>query len=199
MLNNNVYEISQVTHLWCYQKDIFNLEELKKIKDYCNQLPLTESSILVKPENDKISPRISKNAWISYNEETAWFWETISNNIEYLNNKFYGYKLWGYDNLQYSEYDCLDNGKYDWHIDMGFNSHKNNITTRKLSATLLLNDDFNGGDFEMHNGSEQFATSVPLKSGTLIVFPSFAAHRVTPVTLGTRRSLVAWCVGPKFK
>lgn len=199
MLSNNVYEISQATHMWCYQNDIFNLEELKKIKDYCNQLPLTESSILVKPTNDKIHPRISKNAWVSYNEETAWFWEIISNNIEYLNNKFYGYDLWGYDNLQYSEYDYLDNGKYDWHIDMGFNFQKDNVTIRKLSATLLLNDDFNGGDFEMHNGNEQFVTSVSLKPGTLIVFPSFAAHRVTPVTLGTRRSLVTWCVGPKFK
>ena len=32
-------------------------------------------------------------------------------------------------------------------------------------------------------------------AGTLIVFPSYLHHRVTPVTKGTRYSLVIWCLG----
>ena len=36
-------------------------------------------------------------------------------------------------------------------------------------------------------------------AGSVIVFPSFMEHQVTPVTKGTRYSLVAWFVGPPFK
>jgi PKHD-type hydroxylase len=35
--------------------------------------------------------------------------------------------------------------------------------------------------------------------GSAIFFPSFAMHRVTPVTDGVRRSLVVWMEGPRFK
>ena len=35
--------------------------------------------------------------------------------------------------------------------------------------------------------------------GTAIIFPSFMAHRVAPVTVGERRSLVAWACGPTFR
>ena len=36
------------------------------------------------------------------------------------------------------------------------------------------------------------------KRGTMIFFPSFVWHRVTPVTEGTRCSLVCWNTGKKF-
>ena len=34
--------------------------------------------------------------------------------------------------------------------------------------------------------------------GTVIVFPSWIQHRVTPVTSGTRKSVSLWLIGPKF-
>ena len=34
--------------------------------------------------------------------------------------------------------------------------------------------------------------------GTLIIFPSFLWHQVTPVTEGTRQSLVNWSIGKPF-
>lgn len=34
--------------------------------------------------------------------------------------------------------------------------------------------------------------------GSGVLFPSFLAHQVTPVTRGLRRSLVAWAYGPQF-
>ena len=37
------------------------------------------------------------------------------------------------------------------------------------------------------------------RPGSFIVFPSFIQHRVLPVTKGTRRSLVGWASGPKFR
>ena len=37
-----------------------------------------------------------------------------------------------------------------------------------------------------------------LKKGAMILFPSFLLHKVSPVTKGTRNSLVGWVRGPNF-
>ena len=37
------------------------------------------------------------------------------------------------------------------------------------------------------------------EKGTIVVFPSFIMHRVTPITKGTRQSIVGWVSGPPFK
>ena len=34
--------------------------------------------------------------------------------------------------------------------------------------------------------------------GSIIIFPSYTWHRVTPVTRGTRLSLVQWNLGPGY-
>ena len=58
-----------------------------------------------------------------------------------------------------------------------------------------LNFDFEGGDFEIRGKDDR----VPkLEEGSIIVFPSFLEHRVTPVTEGIRYSLVSWFVGPPY-
>ena len=89
-------------------------------------------------------------------------------------------------------------GFYGWHID-GMGSHselQDDGNTRKLSMSIILNSDYEGGDFEMRGLDNQ----VPrLEEGSIIVFPSFLDHRVVPVTKGIRYSLVAWFVGPPFR
>ena len=88
-------------------------------------------------------------------------------------------------------------GFYNWHVD-GIGSHTEldgEGTTRKLSMSVILNSDYEGGDFEMRGLDNQ----VPrLEEGSIIVFPSFVEHRVTPVTEGIRYSLVSWFVGPPY-
>ena len=66
--------------------------------------------------------------------------------------------------------------------------------TRKLSMTALLNDEFEGGEFEFYN-----TPKLEMNKGDIILFPSFEFHRVKPVTKGVRHSLVTWFVGPKYK
>ncbi len=68
--------------------------------------------------------------------------------------------------------------------------------TRKLSMSIVLNSDFEGGDFEINMDGKK---SPRLEKGSIIVFPSFMEHRVAPVTKGIRYSLVTWFVGPPFK
>jgi PKHD-type hydroxylase len=74
--------------------------------------------------------------------------------------------------------------------------------TRKLTCIMLLNDpgvDFYGGDFQIYMGGDMEHSLTPsMKKGTIICFPSFLIHRVKPVILGVRKSLVIWVTGPKF-
>jgi PKHD-type hydroxylase len=65
--------------------------------------------------------------------------------------------------------------------------------------TLCLNENYEGGYFQINVGKESEPLFIQAKKGRAIFFPSFMIHRVTPVTLGTRRSLVVWVLGPKFK
>ena len=72
---------------------------------------------------------------------------------------------------------------------------------RKLSMTILLNDSFEGGQFEFASYSKEDCNITPLemKKGQVVVFPSHMEHRVAPVTKGTRYSLVCWFLGPPFR
>ena len=72
---------------------------------------------------------------------------------------------------------------------------------RKLSMTVLLNDNYEGGEFQFANYFQEKCTIVTPefnKIGSIIVFPSDMEHRVATVTKGIRYSLVAWFVGPPF-
>ena len=79
---------------------------------------------------------------------------------------------------------------------------------RKLSFAIVLNEDYEGGEFEVATLSG--AKELPkinvlnlnkkdgLSKGSMVVFPSYIWHRVTPVTKGVRKSLVGWVVGKPF-
>ena len=70
---------------------------------------------------------------------------------------------------------------------------------RKLSVTVQLSDpsEYEGGGFEFLECPNPDESS--RKKGTVLVFPSYLKHRVLPVTKGTRKSLVAWFEGPRWK
>lgn len=76
---------------------------------------------------------------------------------------------------------------------------------RKLSVTLSLNDpsEYTGGNLKFdlgpHNKDRYHTCKEIRPRGSLIVFPSHIYHQVTPVTKGTRFSLVAWNLGKPFR
>jgi len=100
-------------------------------------------------------------------------------------------------------------GFYNFHKDgngdhlSAYNYPTNNFLhghVRKLSMSLILNDDFDGGAFEFisYSNGNGVITPIEAKAGSIIIFPSSMEHRVAPVTKGTRNSLVTWFVGPPF-
>jgi len=101
---------------------------------------------------------------------------------------------------------------YDWHCDSYIEPYNNpdNPNThgkqRKLSMTISLTnpEEYEGGDLEFDfrntdEGSQPKVCEEIREKGSIVVFPSFIWHRVTPVTKGTRHSLVCWNLGHPFK
>ena len=77
---------------------------------------------------------------------------------------------------------------------------------RKISLTINLNPtgEYEGGnlkfDFGPHSPSGRYHECIEIRpQGSVIVFPSFINHQVTPLTKGTRYSLVLWNLGYPFK
>ena len=71
---------------------------------------------------------------------------------------------------------------------------------RKLSMSVILNNDYDGGDFQFTNYNKEKCEFETLSgaTGSVLVFPSDLEHRVKPITRGIRYSLVAWFLGPPF-
>jgi len=107
----------------------------------------------------------------------------------------WGYNFTSQENTQIGRYKSTDEGHYDWHIDAG---PPQNGIQRKLSCVILLNDpsEFEGGILQLKGMEDQNLLD---KQGSIIVFPSFIEHKVTPVTKGVRYSAVTWASGPSFR
>lgn len=85
--------------------------------------------------------------------------------------------------------------KEEWQVDLGdaFTS------SRKLCFVLQLSDPstYEGGDIILHNIPSD--TEGYRAQGSLVVFPAYWLQRVTPVTRGTRHSVVGWIHGHSFR
>ncbi len=92
-------------------------------------------------------------------------------------------------------------------IPKGYTENPNMVgKVRKLSITINLNEpgEYDGGnlkfDYGPHASGKRFYEVEEIRPrGSIIVFPSFTYHQVTPVTRGTRYSLVLWSLGQPFK
>lgn len=196
---NDPVRRSTVTEPWCYWDGAFTNEELQKIIDYCESKDLKSGITFGGKTPEEIEKvRISKIGFHSRSPETAWIFDRVNFVLQSANEMFYGFELNGYTSFQYTTYDAEQKGNYDWHMDMNMGSPTEEFEPRKLSLTLLLNDDFEGGEFHLNTGNQLTPAILPAQKGRALLFPSFMCHRVTPVTKGRRRSLVVWCLGPKF-
>lgn len=122
--------------------------------------------------------------------------DRITQVVKSLNNQFFNFDLFGVaEGLQFTHY-SEPGGHYICHIDKSYMS-----VTRKLSITIQLTDpdEYEGGDLELFVTDFDNPIKVPRSQGTLIAFPSYVMHRVSPVTKGTRNSLVCWFTGNNFK
>jgi len=143
-----------------------------------------------------VNPNIRRSqvSWIINEPDTKWIFEKIANVVSQMNANHFRFDLTGFgEPLQLTNYDQSENGMYGWHQDYGGG------VSRKLSVTVQLTDpsEYEGGNLQiMTSGQPQ---NVRKQRGLIALFPSYVLHQVTPVTQGSRQSLVVWISGPAFK
>ena len=184
--------------------EVFDPEECARIIEIGAALPTDEGGI----EGDDgllqdDSLRTAEIAWIAHGPDTRWIHERLQQVCDDANER-YGFELSGFDEeLQFTTYG-RPGAFYTWHQD-GLDGP---VAHRKLSLVVQLSEpaDYDGADLELFQVGEDYdvdelelfrATARAL--GTVVVFPAFEYHRVTPLVRGVRHSLVSWVSGPPFR
>jgi PKHD-type hydroxylase len=185
--------INQTNYYW--YKEGLDLIDIQKVEDLADTHPYIKGTII---GNDEImeSVRKSKIKWLYPNDDSQWLYDKIINMVVEANKTMWNFNLYSViDSIQYTVY-SEGGGHYDWHMDIGPGS----ISHRKVSVTIQLSDpsEYEGGDLELWYGGGG-VIQIPKNKGLTVIFPSFSMHRVTPITKGTRKSLVLWLGGEHYK
>jgi len=166
--------------------------------------------------------RNSKNTWIPTDHWIAGFlWHYVQKANR--DNFLYDLSYIDGESMQYTRYG--EGEYYNWHNDSSIAVHykpqalgmsggqsinnekahidylnKNTEMVRKLSFTLQLSDpnDYEGGNVQLIDDAGK-SYIAPRQRGSIVLFDSRTSHRVLKVTKGTRRSIVGWVVGPRWR
>lgn len=169
----------------------------------------TNKKLTKKDKNNLKKHRDSNIVWLN----EPWIYNEIIPFIKSANVS----SNWNFDfdvaeNCQFTIYN--KNQYYHWHQDSYSKPYDcpENVSLhgkiRKLSVTCSLSDssDYQGGELQfLKNNEINFKENDVIEcneikeQGSIVVFPSFVYHRVTPIIKGTRYSLVIWFLGKPFK
>jgi len=165
-----------------------------------DQNSIQDSKVSMKDPLIKYDIRKSKNSWIPTN---LWIGGFLWHYIMKSNRENFLYDISNIENevIQYTIYDKGD--YYDWHTDEDISDvYEPDELVRKLSFTLQLSDDneYTGGDLQFSDFADSKKKfTVPRSRGTMIVFDSRVPHRVCPIESGTRKTLVGWVMGKRWR
>jgi len=183
------FEVDKV-HLYSFWNNAFSKEECETIINIAKDKGLIKGTTM--GESDA---RDSKISWLYPIDDMEWVFRRVTDIALNLNEQFFKFDLFGInEGFQFTNYEA-PSGKYGKHIDRAINT-----SVRKLSISIQLTnpDEYEGGELLLYDG-EEHGTLMDKTQGTLIMFPSYILHEVTPVTKGTRNSLVTWVTGKQFK
>ena len=192
-----------------------------------NRIPIGENVREQFTEKNNYYVRDSKVAWLNEqwlydlfnpfistaNNNAGWKWDiNYAESFQftvYEPGGFYGYHADGQSDHfgKYKRYIQGITGNADENdYPNGYVRNQNFVgKVRKISMTVNLNaeNDYEGGnlkfDFGPHSDNRYIECTEIRPQGSIIVFPSFLYHCVTPVTRGTRYSLVLWALGEPWK
>jgi hypothetical protein len=146
------------------QKILFSKEECESIISY-NNTHIT---------NWKMGDRKYHSQPITYSLETKWLFDKLKTffeeqtNIRVKKNK---------EVIHFHKFE-----KEDW-----FGKHNDDRDNRIYAVGVLLNDNFEGGDFKLYNPNEIILNKV---IGNTYLFDVKIDHEITPILQGQRYSLL---------
>tara|TARA_B100001113_G_C21041516_1_gene592571 strand:- start:104 stop:667 length:564 start_codon:yes stop_codon:yes gene_type:complete len=182
--------------LYWRQDGLFDSSFIKKVKELAGQQKLKD--LQLQDKNRELLTRDSKGCFIN----STWLQTQLAPVINDTNKTLgWNFKLSKFEDLQYTSYDKSQH--YSWHTDTHAKPYADGMV-RKISFSLILNDEFEGGDFAICEPHPEHTKSIihrfeKTKPGTIIVFYSGLWHKVYPVKSGQRQSLVGWTLGSKFQ
>ena len=181
---------------WAIWRNAFSSDECKSIIDRSINLPVIQANQGLNGENPDLSYRRSKVKWMKQDIycdvfERMWILTTQ------VNRDFFGFHIDNLEYMQLGEYHEKDRGEYKRHHDVFWLNETDKH--RKLSVVLQLTDPntYEGGRLTLDVQNEK--PQDYFEQGTVIWFPSFIEHWVTPVTKGVRNSVVCWFEGPDWR
>tara|TARA_R110000823_G_scaffold43966_1_gene113979 strand:+ start:5333 stop:5914 length:582 start_codon:yes stop_codon:yes gene_type:complete len=188
-------------YYWCFSKAV-PPETCKKIIKTGKKSILKKGTVGAKGEPGDV--RKSKVTFLNDND----LFNLVGNFVTESNKNAKWDFQWDWiEPIQFTSYNKKE--YYGWHAD-GFPEpmKKKDINfngkIRKLSFILQLTDPkkYTGGELRFSLPGVKKNISKPkifLPQGSVIVFPSFIQHEVTPVKTGNRYSLVSWCIGQPWR
>jgi len=178
-----------------HRENFLSLSQCQKLMRYLETGEATDSELAGNYKDNLVNKEVRNNKEVIINNEE------LNNKLkmvfELSNQSIWKYKIQELEKVRILKYE--NGGKYKWHTDCGAKE----TSTRKLTAIVQLSDEtkYEGGNLEFgitdKSGKNNY--TAPRTQGSVIIFPSFLSHRVTPITKGRRYSLITWMNGDTWK
>lgn len=187
-------DINKNISLYAHIRNVFNDEEINRILKLWNEDVAAEAKINDGKNNYLQADMRKSNIIFLDPQENAWIHDKLAMACILTNANKYKFDITGFHTrLKMAEYKPGD--FFEWHMDYG----SGRISTRKLSFSVQLSDEheYEGGDLQFLAASQP--VNAPKEKGTIIIFPSFVTHRVTPVSSGVRKAIIGHIAGPSYR
>ena len=130
--------------LYWRQDGLFDSSFIKKVKELAGQQKLKD--LQLQDKNRELLTRDSKGCFIN----STWLQTQLAPVINDTNKTLgWNFKLSKFEDLQYTSYDKSQH--YSWHTDTHAKPYADGMV-RKISFSLILNDEFEGGNFDIWHG-----------------------------------------------
>jgi len=145
----------------------------------------------VNPAENEMAGLLNKASSVNEDEELL---NRLWNVIKLSNDLVYKFDLSGIQISCGKSYsvDTFEEDEHQ-HVDFAPGPGRSVDTTTKLTAVVFLNDDYEGGELQI------LGDKIPSKKGRIVIFPSFAAHKVLKFTKADRHMLISFAQGNTFK
>ena len=177
-----------------HRENFLSLSQCQKLMRYLETGESMDSELAGNYKDNLVNKEVRNNKEVIINNEQ------LNNKLkmvfELSNQSIWKFNIQELEKVRILKYE--NGGKYKWHTDCGAKE----TSTRKLTAIVQLSDEtkYEGGNLEFgitdKSGKNNY--TAPRTQGSVIIFPSFLSHRVTPIISGKRYSLITWMNGDCF-
>ena len=178
-----------------HKENFLSNSQCDNLIKYMDEVNPNDSELAGKYDENILNKKVRNNKEVIFKDDKLR--NKLKMIFELSNLSIWNFDIQKMEDVKLLKYDV--GGKYEWHTDCG----SKKTSKRKLTAIVQLSDEttYEGGDLEFgiteDSGGKNY--TAPRERGSITIFPAFLSHRVTPITKGTRYSLITWMLGNAFK